>query len=440
MPQVNLEEFEELKKKVNDLSFLFYGHQHTGSDYSKLLENARIRFRSLDVGGNDIVVRPGDNIQAANDEIAIRGQGRIILGSGTFVMTANLNMSSGVSLVGQGQDITILDFGSGARGVKYIGTGVAIKKNFVIKDLTIQNSNNTAGLDMDYCDNFTMENVRVTSCDQKGLRIQHSQRFIITNFNSNSNTGNGFEVVGDGTRASSYFNLLNCNAESNGGIGFAFSAGGTSVFYFNLLNCTSSANTGDGYDFAIASGNPVADANIIGCLSSGNAIGFDCDLDRINFIGCIAEGNSADGFEIAGTRCKIIGSHSSDPYDLQSAVTIFRGNTDTTAGLTQIFPSFTLANGDNNNVDFDSFENVKIAGPTGAFAITGIANPYGGAVVRIYNSVAQNMTISHQSASSDEAKRIITSTGADVATTGVGMATLVYSDSDSRWILMSIEA
>lgn len=100
----------------------------------------------------------------------------------------------------------------------------------------------------------------------------------------------------------------------------------------------------------------------------------------------------------------------------------------------------TLANGDNNNVATSSSYKLRVQGPSAAFAITGIAAAdKDGAIMRIYNPVAQDMTLKNENASSTAANRITTLTGADVTLTGVSAATLVYDLTDARWILFGTQ-
>lgn len=100
-----------------------------------------------------------------------------------------------------------------------------------------------------------------------------------------------------------------------------------------------------------------------------------------------------------------------------------------------------LANGNNAGVDFGAVSYVKIkAGPTGAFAICGIAGGADGRFLVLVNRTGQNMTISNDSGvEPTAANRIYTLTGADVATTADGAATLIYDSEDSRWNLISIQ-
>ncbi|HLG25396.1 MAG TPA: hypothetical protein VI588_01200, partial [Candidatus Gracilibacteria bacterium] len=96
-----------------------------------------------------------------------------------------------------------------------------------------------------------------------------------------------------------------------------------------------------------------------------------------------------------------------------------------------------LGNGNNSNVNVGSFSFIRITGPTAAFSVTGITGGQNGRVIILYNSTGNIMTISNQAGSSTAANRIITNTGAAVATVGTGTVILVYDSTVSRWILIS---
>ena len=99
--------------------------------------------------------------------------------------------------------------------------------------------------------------------------------------------------------------------------------------------------------------------------------------------------------------------------------------------------SFTASNGANNNITLPNKSFIRVTGPTGAFSITGITKPTNpdGRVVILYNTTSQNMTITND-ATSTAANRILTGQG-DVATTGIGIVSLIYSVTDARWILLT---
>lgn len=100
-----------------------------------------------------------------------------------------------------------------------------------------------------------------------------------------------------------------------------------------------------------------------------------------------------------------------------------------------------LANGNNAGVDFGTAVLIKIkAGPTAAFAICGIAGGQDGRIFILHNSIAQNMTIANDSGVDPvPANRILTQTGADISTTGIGVVGLHYDSEDSRWIVDFIQ-
>lgn len=98
-----------------------------------------------------------------------------------------------------------------------------------------------------------------------------------------------------------------------------------------------------------------------------------------------------------------------------------------------------LVNGLNSNIASPATERVRITGPTGAFSVGGFVGGIDGRKLRIYNSVAQTMTIVNEDASSTAANRITTTTGGNVAlgTTAKSFFTISYDGTDSRWILES---
>lgn len=102
--------------------------------------------------------------------------------------------------------------------------------------------------------------------------------------------------------------------------------------------------------------------------------------------------------------------------------------------------SLTLANGLNSNIAGVTGRN-RIVGPTGAFSVGGMAALADGAVVKLYNSTGQTMTIVNEDASSTAANRITTCTGANVSvgTSHKAFATLSYDGTDLRWILESVQ-
>lgn len=256
------------------------------------------------LGRNVRVVPAGGSIQNAIDELNSLNGGVVQILDGTHTVPTNITIYSNISLIGQGRGTTILEFSGAARGIQAIGTAGAVKTNMLLADFTLQNSNNTAGIDIDYFDFWRMDNVRVTSCDQKGVRFQHCRNFSLLNVRSDNNTGNGFEHITDATRFCDGFSMVICESSSNGGIGYSFSSVSGQSKTSTINGCKSSDNTGDGFDVS-AGGN--FDSVFVGCNSENDVKGFDIDGDSVRLIGCVSELSSNDAYEVAGQGCKLIG-------------------------------------------------------------------------------------------------------------------------------------
>ena len=100
--------------------------------------------------------------------------------------------------------------------------------------------------------------------------------------------------------------------------------------------------------------------------------------------------------------------------------------------------AFTAAGGNNNDINIGNYSFVRISGPAAAFTITGIAGGVNGKMVVLYNSTAQNMTISHNDNNSTTAgDRIYCKSSANYVVGQYGVATLIYNATDSRWIVVS---
>lgn len=98
--------------------------------------------------------------------------------------------------------------------------------------------------------------------------------------------------------------------------------------------------------------------------------------------------------------------------------------------------TLTLANGANSNIAVPNGTLLRITGPTGAFSLTGLVATFDGDERILWNSTSQNFTLTND-ATSTAANRFLTTTGADIVTTGVGCVRIRYSGTDSRWLVLS---
>ncbi|MBS1561311.1 MAG: hypothetical protein JSS89_06875 [Bacteroidetes bacterium] len=78
---------------------------------------------------------------------------------------------------------------------------------------------------------------------------------------------------------------------------------------------------------------------------------------------------------------------------------------------------------------------VRIGTQTGAFTINGLGGGYTGKILTIYNASGKTMILKHESTGSAAANRIVNSTTSSLYIDDKGSVTLVYSGTDSRWIV-----
>ena len=97
-----------------------------------------------------------------------------------------------------------------------------------------------------------------------------------------------------------------------------------------------------------------------------------------------------------------------------------------------------LVNGANSNIALPTKTIQYITGPSAAFNITGFVAETGRLLI-LYNSTAQNMTLTHN-ATSTAANRLWSSTGADVVLTADSSAVLVYVTTLARWLILATTA
>jgi len=180
--------------------------------------------------------------------------------------------------------------------------------------------------------------------------------------------------------------------------------------------------------------------NKTGTGTQTNAIGVDAADQTIGTLAAAIRSAIASG---TGKWCVL----STGTADSSFAGRIFVGGAASTVPSTDLDvdgdfatrqAGITLANGANNDIAIGARSYVRITGPTAAFNITSIANPFDGKRIILHNAVAQNMTLTQAAATGTAANRILATEAVDPVTVGLGIAELVYSAADSRWVIVSI--
>ena len=133
----------------------------------------------------------------------------------------------------------------------------------------------------------------------------------------------------------------------------------------------------------------------------------------------------------SGTGNPLVVATNGDVRQTTALTGISVGATTLAVGTTTI----NLSNGNNNNISVGNASFIRITGPTNVFNISGIAGGSDGRTITLYNTTGNNMSILNASTNSTATNRILTMSGGTIITAGQGTITLVYSETDDRWIV-----
>jgi hypothetical protein len=102
--------------------------------------------------------------------------------------------------------------------------------------------------------------------------------------------------------------------------------------------------------------------------------------------------------------------------------------------------TLTLANGANANITLtDGVNQYIVSGPTAAFSMSGFTGGVGGRTITILNdTIAKNMTATHNATSTAANQIWCSGTLADTSTTNQGVMVFTYFATKQRWVLVSI--
>lgn len=258
---------------------------------------------------NIIRVAEGDDIQKALDNLEAVGGGILHFKTGIHRLQKGFVIPAFVTVEGEGQDNTRLDFEDRNLQITVVGTASSPVKNVRLRDLTVERSGHaTSAVQFSFATHFIIDNVRFSDNTGNGVRIVACQQYTFFNCLSDNNGDDGYDLDGSGTTLQhAAFNYISCNATGNTGNGFAiFGDINNQVKAGTFVGCFSSGNTTDGYD--INTGIEVT-VSMHGCYGGNNGgIGFDINSNDVKIMGCFAEDNTGDGIEISKTGCSVIGT------------------------------------------------------------------------------------------------------------------------------------
>jgi hypothetical protein len=167
----------ELEPTVNNLIAERWSNQFNHVEYPK---------QNL---ANEILVRPGESIQAAIDTLAAQGGGVVRLDQGNHPVTSRINLKNFTTLVGAGRDHTVIRYqGTGTA----IGTSQRILTDVVVKDLTLAGERGTPklshGVLLEGVDPVTsrhnrvaLQNLTVKNFTVHGVHMKRASNIIVSN-------------------------------------------------------------------------------------------------------------------------------------------------------------------------------------------------------------------------------------------------------------------
>lgn len=306
-----------------------------------VLSGGNLSLKTLQIGGFTRMVAPGDDLQAALDAVNREGGGTVQLLAAQYLLRSNITIPSNVALIGSGRDLTIIDFGEAAYSLRCRGTSTDLTKNFALAHLTIQNSSDEAGLDIQYTEFWRIENIRITSCTQKGMRVIAGSNYLVNNCRFDNNGSHGIFLYNDGTTEAQAlnftYNVVTC--DSNGANGMLVDRNSNNsneqLQEFSITNCNFSENTINGLFLDSSASNTPFYANVVGCSADDNTEdGIKINTSGVQVLGCRTENNLADNYDVSATGtgvsllvgCISNGSLSAQEYNIGNNVVVIACN------------------------------------------------------------------------------------------------------------------
>lgn len=369
LPQPEIEDIyslgfdKSLNRTISNVSSpTVYDAINEALNAGQVLSGGNLTLKTLNIGGLVRQVSPGDDIQAAIDAVNREGGGTVQLLAKTYKPTSNINLKSNVSLVGVGRDVTILDFNNAALGIKATGTSASKITSFRLENFTLQKAGaggGDAGLDLQFCANFTGENLLITNCANFGARIVAANDFTFTNVETTLSGDDNWIFDANDIGGGQIYNFVftNCHSwASTGGSGYHFihtpdvpDVVSTQIYNFSFINCNVDTNGEYGYELVGESNyNAIARGTFINCFSDSNTSGAFkiAHVSHSTFIECIGGGTTAGKtFYISYTGTaggnKFIGCHGLID-DTSAHSNIYSGQTSASTATFTAYPEFAV--------------------------------------------------------------------------------------------------
>ncbi len=260
--------------------------------------------RTSTSSGRVATVKAGEDIRPALESLRSAGGGTLLFLAGTHRPTYDIVGGSKINIIGEGIDQTVIDFGSAAYQLRFVGTSGVNLKNFKIAGLTITGSTDTSALIIDNARDFIVEDILVTANTGDGCYLARSSYFSFKNSRFESNGDNGLKFDSDFSIESIAWLFDKCIFSENTDSGIYFTPVYGTIKRGALIGCTADMNGVNGYTLE---SNP-SYSSFLGCTATENVVsGFDFGVNSTTLLGCVANSND-HGLKIANAASSLTGS------------------------------------------------------------------------------------------------------------------------------------
>lgn len=304
------------------------GNVQTGIIDGRLIENQSIENKTINMENRTVTLVVNNSgggdyatIKEALDYVTQKNlKGTIFIRAGTYYEKSDLVIPSGINLVGDGREITIIDFGIGNFSISS-----SRSNHIIVKNLSIKRWNGKNVLSFVSCNYLTINSIlfnNLIASDTYGsgnaIYLESCSYFTISNVLVSEVGSTGIEICGkDSTGGCSYGMVIETTIEDVDSYGIKLWHIEDSVtldspnYNIQFINCFVDDTGSDGiYVGGDAAWNGTAWIKFIGCTVQDSAYNINIvDSNSVSFIGCDWEsGRAGSGvLRISGNSSNIFG-------------------------------------------------------------------------------------------------------------------------------------
>lgn len=169
-------------KKIGFVDSTTYDNKYEiptgGVNYTSLSKDARPYDAVVSLSGENGTFK---DIQAAITYVNSLGGGSILIKNGTYILGQNVTLFSNITLIGEDNEMSIINFNGGDYSLKSVGTSGNRLRNISIENLTVKGSiSSTYGaIGFDYCDFITIKNCQFYDNTSRNIYFNFCSKALV---------------------------------------------------------------------------------------------------------------------------------------------------------------------------------------------------------------------------------------------------------------------